>query len=101
MGRKPRIPGHLSPESKAIWADIEANWDLDGHSRTILQVSLEAFDQMRTAQELVSKVGLVFKTKSGQIKLNPAVQAVKVARSQFLHSWKMLNLGGEPPEGGK
>jgi hypothetical protein len=54
---------------------------------------------MRKAQDLVNKFGQVVKSQSGFARLNPAVNALKIARSQFLHAWKMLNLGIEPPEG--
>jgi hypothetical protein len=54
---------------------------------------------MRKAQDLVNKHGQVVKSQSGFARLNPGCQALKIARSQFLHAWKMLNLGIEPPEG--
>ena len=99
MSKKPSVPRRLSAESRRIWREIEGEWELDTHSRTILEVSLEAFDEMRKAQDLVNKHGQVVKSESGFARLNPAVNALKIARSQFLHAWKMLNLGIEPPEG--
>ena len=101
MGKKAAIPSHLSAESRRIWREIESEWDLDAHSRTILTVALEAFDEMRLARDLVAKYGQVLKSQSGFARVNPAVTALKVARAQFLHAWKMLNLGVEPPGGGE
>ena len=99
MGKKAAIPSHLSAESRRIWREIEAEWDLDAHSRTILTVALEAFDEMRLARDMVGKYGQVIKSQSGFARINPAVNALKIARGQFLNTWRMLNLGIEPPEG--
>ncbi len=95
---KSHCPKGLSKEARGIWRAVESEWELDPHSRTILQVSLEAFDEMRKAQELIAKHGPIFATKSGQIKKNPALELLKIARAHFLHSWRMLNLGVEPPK---
>ena len=95
---KSRIPRHLSKEARGIWRTIENEWELDGHSKIILLVALEAFDEFRAAQAELKKDGMTFKTPTNQLKKHPALEVLKVARGQFLHSWKMLNLGIEPPK---
>ena len=80
-----KIPRHLSPESKKIWREIEENWDLDGHSRTILMVSLEAFDEMRKAQALIAKYGSIYKNYLGAAQGEQGSIFTFMANVEFRH----------------
>jgi P27 family predicted phage terminase small subunit len=90
-------PKHLSKEAKDIWKRINDEWELDASGVVILTTALEGFGEMRKAQALVEKFGLIIKTKTGQLKKNPAVEMIKISRGQFLHAWKMIGFNIEPP----
>jgi P27 family predicted phage terminase small subunit len=98
MKPKSSPPKGLSDEARKIWRRVHQGWELDGSGVTLLQIALESFDEMRGAQALIKKHGIVFITKSGQIKKNPASEILKVSRAQFLHAWKMLGLDLPAPK---
>jgi P27 family predicted phage terminase small subunit len=91
-----KAPNHLSAEAKRWWRRIDAQWKLDDSNYLILTTALEAFDEMRTAQNTIKKYGVVVKSKD-VVKKNPALELLKISRSHFLQAWRLLNFGVEPP----
>ena len=89
-------PTHLSKETREWWRKIEKSWTLDDAAYILLKTALEAYDEMHQAKAILKKEGVTIKTKTN-IKKHPALEMLKVARSQFLASWRMLNFGIEPP----
>jgi len=93
-----KIPKSLKKSaSKKIWTEITEAWEIDESGMVLLMTALEAYERYLEAKEILDKHGFVYKTSSGQLKKNPALEVEKVARGQFLIAWRMLNLGIDPP----
>lgn len=102
-------PDHLSAESQAIWKRLVDDWDFyraregteaappDLAMFIPLRIALEAFDRLQEARGRIAKEGAYYRTKTGFLKEHPALRIEKEARSGFLMSWRMLNLGVEEP----
>lgn len=96
MNLKP--PKGLSREARRIWKEVIEGWELDTRSLTLLRVACESFDDMESARKEINQEGLIIKAPSGQKRKNPAVEALKAARDNFLRAWQALNLDVEPPK---
>ena len=90
-------PKSLDKESRGIWKSITDSWELDESMLLVLQISLESLTRLRQAQAEVERDGLTYKTQSGIIKSHPSLALEKESRAAWMQSWKMLNLGIEPP----
>lgn len=95
--RYDKPPRHLTAESKAIWRQICEEWELDTQALILLRTALEAFDRYHQARKQLSTEGLTVKSPTGQVRRHPATDVERQARASFLQSWRMLNLGIEPP----
>jgi len=90
-------PIHLSAEAKKWWRKVTSKWEIDESAFLLLEVSLEALDEMRVAQKTLKKEGAIIRGKNGVMKKSPALEFLKLSRSHFLQSWRMLGLQLEPP----
>ena len=90
-------PGVLSPEARRWWRRLQAEYALsDEAGLLLLETALTALDRMRQAQASIAKDGMTTRDKFGQLKINPAVNAERDARSGMLQSLKALCLDIEP-----
>lgn len=99
----PRAPDHLSEPAAAWWVRIVKGWDLDDAALLILQTSLEAFDRMVEAQQVIQESGLLVDGK-----VSPAARVERDSRAALLAGIKQLHLDlepvgpvGRPPGGGR
>lgn len=94
---KSNVPKNLSKEAKAWWSKILNDYEIEDEAGLlILQTSLEAFDRMRQAQEIIKKEGMQVTDRFDQTKAHPLCVVERDARSQFLQGLKQLNLDLEP-----
>jgi P27 family predicted phage terminase small subunit len=86
-------PTNLSPEARAWWKRLHAEFDLtDEAAAFLLESALRAFDRMNQAGEIVDRHGVAVADKFGQLKANPAVAAERDSRAAMLQAFKALNL---------
>ena len=52
-------PAHLSPETKAWWLHVHANWRLEQHHTRLLTMAAEAWDRAGEAREILAKDGIL------------------------------------------
>ncbi|OPY72236.1 MAG: hypothetical protein A4E63_01269 [Syntrophorhabdus sp. PtaU1.Bin050] len=98
IGHKP--PASLGKEAKVLWKQLVTEYAItDRGGLTILQVGLEAFSQMRTAEAIIKSDGLTLLDRWGQTKSHPLCSVVRDCRNQYLTSLKLL--GVNIPDGGK
>lgn len=91
-------PAHLSKESKVWWRKLEHQYDIDEGSFIILKTALEAYDETQRARAQLEKHGtLIMNPKTKAIHKNPAIELLKISRSQFLQAWRLLGFQVEPP----
>lgn len=93
----PKPPKALSIEARRWWNRLQAEYELgDEAARFLLETALTAFDRMRQAQQAIAEDGMTVRDKFGQLKINPAVNAERDARSGMLMAFKSLCLDVEP-----
>ena len=92
-----RVPKHLSREAQGWWKKITSQCDFDDTAYLLIETMFECYDEFKEARGNLKKYGPLIKAKSGAIHRNPSIEALKIARSQFLQSWRLLNLSMEPP----
>jgi len=90
----------LSKEAAKLKRAILKEFDIsDEAGKAILDTSMEAYDAMHEAQEVVDVQGLTVAGDRGQIKAHPLLAVIRDSRAQFLMALKHLNLDIEPLKG--
>ena len=93
----PRSPKGLSPEARRWWNRLHAGYQLTDEAALLtLQTTLEAFDRMREAQEIVRTEGMTVKDRFGQPRAHPASVVERDSRAAMMAGLKALNLDVEP-----
>ncbi|MEW6771851.1 MAG: P27 family phage terminase small subunit [Bacillota bacterium] len=95
----PKPPGHLSKEAKAWWRKILAEYILEDDGLIILKTTLENYDLMNTARELLARDGPTITGSTGVPRPHPALTLLKAATSGFYQGCRLLGLNIEPPPG--
>lgn len=93
----PRPPRHLSRESRALWAGIVREFDLERHHLAVLERACEALDRLRQAQAEIAADGITVMDRHGAPKLHPAVNVERDSRIAFLRAVRELGLDLEAP----
>lgn len=89
----PKPPAHLSERSQRLWQAIVPRRVLSPEKLTLLQTGLEALDRLDQVREALGTEELVKITeRTGAAHANPLLRAEKDARTQFLATWKALEL---------
>jgi P27 family predicted phage terminase small subunit len=99
MKKTLKAPSTLSPEARRWWALIVSAYEIsaeDPAGLLLLQTALESWDSMRKSEELVKKLGAVYKDRFGMPKQNPACLNARDARLAMLRALKQLNLDIQP-----
>jgi P27 family predicted phage terminase small subunit len=103
--KKISIPASLSPESKRLWTSIMEDFEIsDSAGRLLLQTALEALDDMRAAQLILSQEGPIITDRLGGKKQHPVTLVIRDCRNLMLRCLKQLNLDiapDSPLRGGK
>ena len=99
MKRDRRPPKTFTREAKRVWTEIVSEWEMSDAAFVVLQQLCESLMLLRKAEKDIDENGLTIDSR-GALKSNPALQAVRIARSGILEAWKLLDLR-EPEEKAK
>ena len=91
-------PGHLQPETKAWWAAIVADFELETYELHVLQAAAEAWDLYQHARIELAKHGLTYTDGKGMVRARPEAAIARDARTSFLRAVRELKLDVEPPK---
>jgi P27 family predicted phage terminase small subunit len=97
MGRKALVPTHLSTKTKAWYAEIEAEYELEVHDLLLLQGAAESWDRCQQAREMLAKEGLTFTDRHGNVRPHPATQIERDSKSLFARLMRELGLSVAAP----
>lgn len=86
---------HLTDDMRLFFRHIDRKYQLEDHHRRVLDAGCRAHDRMTEAGNLVAKVGILIKTRSGDAKVNPAVAIERDSRVAFLRCLRELGLADE------
>jgi P27 family predicted phage terminase small subunit len=95
---KKSTPKKLSAEARRWRKKIIESFELDDDAgMLLLQTAMEAFDEMRRAQNQIAQDGAVVKDRFGQLRQHPAALNLRDSRTAMMRSLKALNLDIEQP----
>jgi hypothetical protein len=86
------IPEHLSPESKAWFAKIAADYVLGEHDLLILQSAAECWDRVQESRRILLVEGLTFVDNRKAIRPHPATAIESTNRTLFVRHIRDLHL---------
>ena len=101
-------PDHLRSGGAAFFTNVAIEYAIDDAAGlALLSRAAECVDRMAAAQAAIAEHGELVSDRYGGVKLNPACNLEKDARSGFLAAMRALNLDleplrdgpGRPPEG--
>jgi phage terminase small subunit len=94
-----KTPKALSREALAWWNQIISEHSIDDSAgRLLLQVALESFDEMRSAERrMAADGGPVYLDSNKQPRAHPAVRIARDARTAMMRALRHLELDVEPP----
>jgi P27 family predicted phage terminase small subunit len=92
-----KCPSHLSKAAVKWWNELCEQYDFTPDSFMLLVTLLETFDEYQQARKLILKNGSLIRGKNGIVKKNPAVELLKVSRSHFLATWRLLGFNVQSP----
>ncbi len=95
--RRTDAPKALSREAKGWWKRLVTEYGLDDEAGLLLlQIALESFDRMRSAQAAIDKDGPSVRDRWGQVKPHPLLTTERDSRSGMLAALRAMNLDVEP-----
>ncbi len=90
-------PDHLRDGGKAFFASVADEYAIaDAAGLALLSRAAECVDRMAAAHAAIAEHGELVPDRYGGVKLNPACNLEKDARSGFLAAMRALNLDLEP-----
>lgn len=90
-------PDHLRDAGRAFYGSVGAEYGIaDAAGLALLARAAECVDRMHAAQAAIAEHGELVPDRYGGVKLNPACNLEKDARSGFLAAMRALNLDLEP-----
>ena len=89
---RPEPPRHLSPDSRRLWRDVLASFELEPAELKTLDLALIALDRAHAARRAIRREGMLVADRFGQSKPHPAVAIEERARMDFLKLMRALAL---------
>src|SRR3954468_15045165 len=99
MTVKIRPPRHLSDESRAWFAVVTKDFDLESHHFKLLQAACESWDRAQQAREILLRDGITFVDRHGHIRPNPAANIERDSKALFARLLRELGLDVVEAEG--
>lgn len=88
-------PEHLSDASKADWARIVDEMEIDLPAARILETFFDARERRAEARECIAKAGALTKDRFGVLKMNPAI-AIERDSTLIMHrAFRLLGFDQE------
>lgn len=90
-------PSHLRPETKAWFATICGEFDLEDHHKRLLTLAAESWDRCTQAREALAKHGVTYVDRFGCPHARPEVAMERDSRIAFARLLRELNLDVDSP----
>lgn len=90
-------PGHLSPEARNLWRDVQKDFDVaDAAGLQLLMRMCEALDGLRECQKQIRADGMTTKGSRNQPRPHPLLRVEAEYNRAFLAAARALNLDLSP-----
>lgn len=84
--------------SKGFWRTVTKGWELEQHHVRLLQIACESWDRALEAREAVTRDGLTFSDRHGNVKAHPGVAIEVQSRKQFIAALREIGLDAKGPD---
>src|SRR5688572_5610535 len=93
----PAPPEHLAPATRAWFASVTANYELEEHHVRLLALAGEAWDRGQQARAAIDEHGLTYADRFGTPRARPEIIIERDARLSFARLLRELDLDVDPP----
>ena len=90
-----RAPSHLRPAARALYLNVDREYALDGHHRTLLLLACEALDRCVAAREALDEHGTTFIDRYDQPRARPEIAIERDSRLAFARLLRELDLDAD------
>ncbi len=90
-------PQHLRPPTRAWFAKVTTDFDLEQHHIRLLTLAAECWDRAQQAREALADHGLTFNDRFGSPHARPEVAVERDSRTAFARLLRELDLDVAPP----
>jgi hypothetical protein len=97
----PSPPKYLKPATRAWFAQVVADYELDEHHLRLLTLAGEAWDRGQQARPEIEKHGITYVDRFNAPRKRPEVSIEAESRISFVRILRELDLSVEPPPSGK
>lgn len=87
-----RAPAHLTESARALWRQVDAEYDLEDFERRLLTLACEALDRCDQARLAIREHGLTCEDGKGNPRPRPEVAIERDARLAAARLFRELNL---------
>lgn len=96
---KSGVPSHLGAVGRALWAEVQAEFEVDDAAgRALLQSACEARDRIEAARKAIDEHGVVVTDRFGELRPNPATSVEHQARGAMVRALSALRLAPDSRE---
>jgi phage terminase small subunit len=97
----PSAPKYLKPATRAWFAQVVADYELDQHHLRLLTLAGEAWDRGQQARSEIEEHGITYVDRFGAPRKRPEISIEAESRIAFARILRELDLNVEPPPSGK
>jgi phage terminase small subunit len=97
----PSAPKYLKPATRAWFAQVVTDYELDEHHLRLLTLAGEAWDRGQQARTEIEKHGITYVDRFGAPRKRPEVSIEAESRISFARILRELDLNVDPPPSGK
>jgi phage terminase small subunit len=97
----PSAPKYLKPATRAWFAQVVVDFELDEHHLRLLTLAGEAWDRGQQARTEIEKHGITHVDRFGAPRKRPEVSIEAESRISFARILRELDLSVDPPAQGK
>jgi len=88
----PTVPTGLSQETRAWWAQVVRDYELEGGHLKLLEMACRMLDRTKEARATLKKRGLTGKDKYGVARVHPCIVIERASALAFARLLRELNL---------
>lgn len=93
--RPPAAPAKLGRHGRKLWRTLNERFDFERREVAVLEQACRLRDSIADLEDVVADLGMTVTGSTGQVRLNPAVTELRLARGAFTRLLGELELPSE------
>ncbi|MCE9589578.1 MAG: hypothetical protein K8S99_03545 [Planctomycetes bacterium] len=95
--KHPSAPAHLKPTTRAWWASVVGEFELEDHHKKLLTLAAESWDMNTQAREALAEHGLTYTDRFSTPRARPEVGIERDSKITFMRALRELGLDVDAP----